>query len=199
MKRSHDKSDSQIDWLVVTRRVASGDMDAYAIYYEHFFDLMHHETSRLLRLDEHSILDIVHDAMLKAGKSMKPIDGLPRLTAWTQAVVKSVAYDWLRKRRRMACLELVEQDCAVEQEFDGEMELTARSLWLEEQLLQLPDELRQLVDFRYRLGWTLKKIGERFGKKPGAIDGQLRRLVAKIRAAAENESKLEFSREMIER
>jgi DNA-directed RNA polymerase specialized sigma24 family protein len=47
--------------------------------------------------------------------------------------------------------------------------------------------LQQLIHWRYRLGWTLQRIAETVGLKPGAIDGRLRRALERLRLRAEEE------------
>ena len=61
----------------------------------------------------------------------------------------------------------------------------ARLLWVEEQLQEVSPELRQLIDYRYRLGWTLRQIGERLGMKAGRVDGRIRRYLQQLRVKAE--------------
>jgi hypothetical protein len=36
---------------------------------------------------------------------------------------------------------------------------------------------------RHRLGWTLERIGAVVGLAPGAVDGRLRRIIGRLRAA----------------
>ncbi len=176
-----------IDWNRVTAQIAAGDMAAFAVYYERFFDLMFSDACRLLNADENSALDVVQDAMLKAVRSMKPKRDEPELTAWSRVVVRCVAYDWLRKGRREKKYPVLATDTyeLIESRDSDAVDFEARRIWLEEQLQTLPSDLRQLVDLRYRLGWTLTRIGNRFGLKPGAVDGRIRRLISQLRENAE--------------
>ena len=57
--------------------------------------------------------------------------------------------------------------------------------WLRAELATLNDQPAQLLAMRYKLGWTLQRIGEALGLKPGAVDGRLNRAVAALRRKAE--------------
>ena len=60
-------------------------------------------------------------------------------------------------------------------------------IWLEKQLLTLPPDTRKMIGMRYRLGWSLKRIAQRFGLKTGAVDGRIRRAVVQLRNRAEKD------------
>ena len=59
--------------------------------------------------------------------------------------------------------------------------------WIEEQLQQLPSDLQSMISFRYRWGWSLKRIAERFGLKTGSVDGRIRRAIEKLNEKAHRE------------
>jgi RNA polymerase sigma factor (sigma-70 family) len=65
------------------------------------------------------------------------------------------------------------------------VQLSARIHWLTEQLQALSEDQRQLLDWRYRLGWTLESIGSRLGLKSGAIDGRIRRVLQQLKRQSE--------------
>lgn len=174
-------------WLSLSRRMIAGDTDAFREYYDHFFDFMLAESRRCTGCDEQSCLDIVQDAMLKAIRSMRPIENRQKLLAWTRLLVKSVAYDWLRREsRHRRTLKNSFDDAAsnaVQAPLAG-IPHEARLLWLEDQLARMPDDLRRMFHWRFRWGWTLRRIGNRLGLKPGAVDGRLRRAIDELRALA---------------
>jgi RNA polymerase sigma factor (sigma-70 family) len=178
-------------WAETTRQMVAGDQAAFAEYYETFFELMLRESERCTGRDQQTCLDIVQDAMLKAIRGMKPIANETELRRWTRCVVKSVAYDWLRRENRhsKAVARLADTALATTQVSDADVDgdTTARLLWLDEQLRQLDPELRRVIRRRYRFGWTLRRIGERMGLKPGAVDGRIRRAVDALKLRAENQ------------
>ena len=77
------------NWNEVTQRIAMGDQDAFAIYYEAYFDPMLREVKRLTAKDEQTCLDIVQEAMLKVIRCIKPIETESKLLAWTKQSPKA--------------------------------------------------------------------------------------------------------------
>lgn len=188
--RNDDAADS---WLDVTSRMAHGDRDAFRDYYDRFFRLMLAESKRCTGRDEQTCWDIVHDAMVKAIHSMKPIANHRALTTWSKLLVRSVAYDWLRREQRQKSLRLATDpnhwvDCELEPAANVAIDDQARIHWLEQSIRQFPAELQRIIDWRYRFGWTLRRIGLQLGLKPGAVDGRLRRAIDELRNLAELET-----------
>jgi RNA polymerase sigma-70 factor (ECF subfamily) len=174
------------NWLDITRRFAAGDSQAFAQFYDTFFDLMYCEACRLSGRDESTCLDLVHESMLKAIRSIRPTESDAQLRAWCRSVVKSVTYDWLRRemRTRSAPLESMNELDHTESE---SLEREARWRWIEEQIQKEPADLQRLFALRYRWGWTLERIARRLGVKTGAVDGKLRRAIEQLRAKAQEE------------
>ena len=126
--------------------------------------------------------------MLKIVRSLKPISNRSQLDAWSRTVIRSVVYDWLRQRQRKP-LKLTELSEATSDQHhdDTELEISARLQWIEDHLQRVDPDLRRMIRLRYRLGWSLKKIAERFGMKTGAVDGRIRRAVEQLKRKAELE------------
>ncbi len=185
--------DGQPDaWLANTDRMSRGDRDAFREYYDHFYALMLSESKRCTGRDEQTCLDIVHDAMLKAIRSMKPIANQRSLSSWSRLLVRSVSYDWLRREQRQRKLSRSPEeidDHGRQRELNASQKIDdhARVLWIEQNLGQFSPELQRMFAWRYRLGWTLRRIGRRLGLKPGAVDGKLRRAIEDLRNLAELE------------
>ena len=177
-------------WGVVSRAIRNGDADSFQILFDHFFQQVFLDAKRLSGRDEATCLDIVQETMLKVIRFLRVIDNEPQLAAWIRAVTKTTTYDWLRKEKRRRESQLPSDDSipthqdspseATEQKIDDH----ARLLWLEEQLADLPQDTRHMIRMRYRLGWSLKQIGERFGLNTGAVDGRIRRVVERLRKNA---------------
>ena len=177
-------SDSR--WGEVTRGVRNGDSDCFEVLYDHFFDQIYAHVRHLTRRDESTCLDIVQEVLMKVIRAIKPIDNRAQLVAWIRVVTRTVTYDWLKKELRQATAikqfaEQQPQPCHSE----SHIEDLARVVWLEEQLRNLPAETQRMLSLRYRLGWSLKRIAERFGLKTGAVDGRIRRAIKKIKLEAE--------------
>lgn len=174
-------------WLETTTRMAAGDPVAFQAFYDHYFELMVREASRCTGRDEPTCLDIAQDSVLKSMRYMRPISNQNQVHAFVRVLTRSVAYDWLRREKRnnlrLQKLGTITGAPSSLTELDE-----GRLAWLGEQLEQLDPQLRQILDWRYRWGWTLQAIAQRLGWKTGAVDGQIRRTVEKLRVQAEQEN-----------
>lgn len=180
-------SDQEVGWDAITRRIASGDHDAFELYYERTFMIMFGQIQRLIGSDEQTTLDMVQLAMMKVIRSIKPLPDESAVIAWSRAVAKSVAYDWLRKEsQKPDFVSSFEQDPAIAS-VEGSLLAEAQLRWMEDQLREMPGDLQKIISLRYRLGWSLRRIGELLGLKTGAVDGRLRRAIEALQAKAKRE------------
>ena len=194
VERSHAQSisDERGLWADLTRAIARhGDEAAFTKYYQTFFYTMFVTVKRTTGRDEATCLDIVQDAMVKAIGKMKPMASHDQTAAWTVVVAKTTAYDFLRKENRRQQRTNTHGHLSADQNsspnHDNEINSEARLAWIEEQLLHLPDDLKSMIDLKYRMGWTLKQIARKFGLKTGAVDGRIRRAVEGLRTQAATE------------
>ena len=173
------------DWAKLTHAIAhNGDRTAFAKYYETFFDTMFLTVKRSTGCDESTCLDIVQDAMVKAISKMRVLESRDQAIAWTKVVAKTTAYDFLRRQTRQKNLIESLLDSGAVDEVENDTQSVARMRWIEEQLQQLPAELISMISMKYRMGWTLRQIGEKFGLKTGAVDGKIRRAIEGLKARA---------------
>jgi RNA polymerase sigma factor (sigma-70 family) len=163
--------------------VAAGDREALAVAYRHWFGLMYAEARRATGRDESFCLDVVQDAMMRLIRTMRPIDGHAELRRRLRVVVRSCACDllraeWRRRRRERRRARAEAQDPP-----DRGVQPCHR--WLGEQLAWLDERSCAILHMRYRLGWTLARIGLALGAKPGAVHGRLMRVLESLRRRAE--------------
>ena len=167
----------------LTAAVASGESEAFACLYRGRFDEMYAEARRATGRDESFCLDVVQDAMIRVIRSMKHLETEQHLRTWLRVVVQSCAYDRLRKEARRRRWEQAAADAR--QAASGDDDLREKLEWLRCELASLDAPQMRLLTMRYRLGWTLRRIGDALGLKPGAVDGRLGRLTASLRRRAE--------------
>jgi RNA polymerase sigma factor (sigma-70 family) len=168
----------------MTAAIASGDTEAFARFYRARFDSMYAEARRSTRRDEAFCLDVVQDAMMRVIKSMSPMESEGSLRAWLRAVVQCCAYDRIRAESRRARRErAAAQDRPAERAAVDDLE--ERLAWLRHEWADLDQQQARLLVMRYRFGWTLRRIGEALGLKPGAVDGRLTRAVGELRSRAQ--------------
>lgn len=167
--------------LQLTRHMAAGDPAAIEAFYRRYFDLMYLEARRCTRGDEATGLDLVHDAMLKALHSIRPLETPAALEAWTRRLVRSVAIDRLRAETRRLRRELRSAPAAATAGVQDDYErIEARRIWMQSQLDAMDAPAADLLRMRYLWGWTLERIGAALGLRSGAVDGRIRRLVAQL-------------------
>lgn len=164
-----------------TAAIASGDTEALSRFYEYWFDRLYAEARRVTQRDESFCLDVVQDVMMRVIKSIKPMQSEAQLWRWLQTVVRSCAYDRLRKEKRRALRERA-ADYTINDEHISSIHEQLH--WLERQINELDRRDADLLIMRHRFGWTLNRIGRALGMTTGAVDGRLSRLTARLRAKA---------------
>ena len=183
------------EWEKVTRGIRAGNADSLETFYAEYFDLMFTEAHKVTGQGESECLDIVQDSIFKLIQCIKPIGDQKKLSAFVRTVVRSVAYDRLRnrlarKKRELQYGELHTNQNPKTNEWPDPNEWVdneARILWIEQQVERLDPEMKSIFRFRYRLGWSLKKIANKLGIKTGAVDGRIRRALGKIRSNAKEQ------------
>lgn len=186
-----DSSSADNTWHLLTARIRQGDPAALEKLYLTFFDIVLRDIRILTGRDEATCLDLTQETFLNVLRRIRPISEERKLRGWIRAVARTTCLDWLRGRAR----ELRHLVARAESASTGNgslhdrtatadedlMNLHARALLVQRELATLPPEIHEMMSLRYRLGWTLARIGERFGKQPGAVDGQIRRTIEKLR------------------
>ena len=172
-----------INWPRISKLIVNGDEDAFETYFNEFFRLMLSESRRISGRDEATCLDIVQNAMIKATRSMIRLNDEQHAIAWTRVLIRCATLDWLKLKANLL-LNSIDESAAETCEFGAAIDVRARILWIEEQLQQCPPQTRRMISLRYRVGWTLEQIANRYGLKTGAVDGRIRRALSKIREQA---------------
>jgi RNA polymerase sigma factor (sigma-70 family) len=166
----------------LTTAIASGNAEAFARFYRGWFDRAYADARRATGRDESFCLDVVQDAMIRVIRSMRAMDAEPQLRNWLRVVVQSCAYDRLRKEARRKRREetAVPSDRPTERDETTDEQLR----WLRNELAGTDTPETRLLLMRYRLGWTLERIGRAVGLTSGAVDGRLRRATNELREKA---------------
>jgi len=119
--------------------------------------------------------------MIRVVRSMKAMDSELQLRNWLRVVVQSCAYDRLRKEARQRSRE---ESHAARGPVEPDPAMDERLRWLLNELFDSDSPGTRLLLMRYRLGWTLERIGHAVGLAPGAVDGRLRRATNDLREKA---------------
>ena len=176
----------------LTEAIASGNTEAFATFYRQWFDTMYAQARKASGRDESFCLDVVQDAMLRVIKSVPSMASADDLRRWLRVVVQSCAYDRFREEARRKARERRAVAARAGSNSNGQLgadeKIVDRIRWLESELQSLDDRDFQLLLMRHRFGWTLKRIGQTLGMKPGAVDGRIRRVLSKLRRRAKEQS-----------
>ena len=164
----------------MTAAIASGNTEAFARFYRDWFDRAFADARRATGRDESFCLDVVQDAMMRVVRAMRVMESEGELRNWLRVVVTRCAYDRLRKEKRTR---MREAGVAGEDEATGQV-LDERLAWLQAELNTLDAGTRSLFVLRFRLGWTLDRIGRLLGLKAGAVDGRIRRATQELKQKA---------------
>ncbi len=169
----------------LTRAIARGDRDAFAAFYELWFDRVQATARRLTRADETECLDVVHDVMLKVAQRMVPLADERAVDAWMAKAILSTVID----RRRAASRRRVRESAVAMQEdasVDGELavvEALSRDeqlVWLRRELEALPRHEREALVARFHDDRTFAEVGELLGVTGDAAQGRIRRALARL-------------------
>ncbi|MCA9310141.1 MAG: RNA polymerase sigma factor [Phycisphaerales bacterium] len=172
----------------MTAAIASGDTEAFARFYERWFDELYNYARSATRRDESFCLDLVQDVMLKVIRNLPPLDAEPVLRLWLRRVLVNTARDRFRTEARRRAREerhAGQRPEAVDDTAPPEEEELQRQLnWLRTELQSMDHALADLITARHRFGWTLARIGATFGLHPSAVDGRTRRATAALQRKA---------------
>jgi RNA polymerase sigma factor (sigma-70 family) len=163
--------------------MAAGDAAAIEAFYRSYFDQLLSMAAfslRMKRYDEARCLDVVHDAVLRIVRCIKPMQTEPHLLNWCRLVVQSCSLDRLRRDQRRA-----KREEATPQRTQEAEDLSEQIAWLDAQIAGLDPALARIIHLRFVEGWTLARISALLNTTTGKIDGQLRRAIEKLRNEAQ--------------
>ena len=169
----------------LSRRIASGDPEAFAVFYRRWFDRCVGLVQRATGLDHASSLDVVQDTMMRLARAMPIFDTDLDGERWLRRVLVNAARDRLRaelRRRTREARSMQARRPGRQSQIDDRSEENAA---LAQRLARLEQDAADLLRRRFSLGWTLERIASEIGLKPGAVDGRLRRLLERLRREAD--------------
>lgn len=170
----------------LTARIRAGDDDAFATFYELWFDRLLAMARTTTRRDEAFCLDVVQDCMLAVVRKMTALANEEAVAAWLARTLVRGAVDRLRtetrRARREDAVAAQRQDAsAASDQFTLDAE---QHRWLRARLAELPPNDRQLLLARFDDGRTLAAVGDTFGMTGDAAHGRIRRIIMRLKHAA---------------
>lgn len=163
---------------------AAACAEALATLYDQKFDFVYCLVRARTGVDESTALDIVQDTMIRVIKHMKPLPNEAALDAWLARVALTTACDHFRRERRRRTRERGASMRSPDLCERSSQEIEA----LRREIAGLDEGSFDLLTLRFRAGMTLERIGARLGIGPGAVDGRVRRMLARLRDRIREES-----------
>jgi RNA polymerase sigma-70 factor, ECF subfamily len=169
----------------ITAAIGRGDPEAFAVFYEAWFDRAYSMARTFTRRDESFCLDVVQDAMVRAVRSLRAMPDDASLGRWMARVVRTVSIDRLRREARRLRREAHRgPPMAASADVVTAAELEEQVAWLRVALAKLPETERVLLAERFDRGRTLEEAGASLGLTGNAAHGRIRRALERLRQAA---------------
>lgn len=174
-------------WRRLCRAVRGGDEQAFARFYDLWFDRALRLARAVTRGDEAMGLDVVQDVMLKVVHKLPALDGGRAVTAWMAKTIGAAAIDRCRserrRRRRETAVARMRPEAARDDVADR-LETSEQLAWLRGQLAGLTARERTLLQQRFGGEPSLGDVARRLGLTVDAVQGRARRLVLRLERAA---------------
>lgn len=168
----------------LTARIAAGDEEAFAAFYELWFDRAVGLARAATRRDESFCFDVVQSTMLKVVRSLPVLQSDLQVEQWMGRALFTTSLDLLRAERRRRQKEVrgaEERSESIAPDPVATAEQAERASWLADRLAELPPVERELIVRRYRDDETLRAAGAQLGMTPFAAHGRIRRVLERWR------------------
>lgn len=176
---SQPADDAATSTAMLTRGIAAGDRDAFAMFYAQWFERVLLAARRLTRREEAECLDIVHDVMLKVVHRMVALADERALDAWMAKAILTTVLDRRRaeqRRRRRETTVALHADAVSEPDAVAAALLhDERIRWLRRELDGLPRREREAVLARFVGDRSFAELGRVLGISGDAAAGRVRR------------------------
>ncbi len=171
----------------LTARIAVGDEQAFATFYDLWFDRLFALARRSTGRDDAFCLDAVQDCMLKVVHKLPALADDDAVAAWLVRALLRGAVDRLRADARRARREQAVASARDLDDRDPAPDLldAEQRAWLAARVAELPPADRALLHARFADGQTLHAAGAAAGLSGHAAHGRIRRLLLRLRAAAQ--------------
>jgi RNA polymerase sigma-70 factor, ECF subfamily len=147
-----------------------GDRDAFACFYETYFDRIHRYV--YYRVGDHDLAeDITSHVFLKAWEKLPAYQaGKSPILAWLYRIAHNAVIDQYRTRKVSIPLDAASPvELSQEDGIDEKMDLQFKSQKLREALGQLTDMQQQVLILKFMSGLSTPEIAQKLGKQLGAV------------------------------
>jgi RNA polymerase sigma-70 factor (ECF subfamily) len=180
----HERADAALSLEALIQRARRGDRDAFGEIYRKLAPRIHRFAS--FRCSDAALADdLTHETFVQAFRALERYEhrssGL--FVQWMYGIARRVVAEHYRRRRPTAELpaDLVAHGAAGA---EG-IERVAGDLAVHEALAVLTSEQREVIELRFFQGLTHEEVGDRIGRRPGAVRALQFRGLQALRGALE--------------
>lgn len=156
----------------LVERFQRGDVEAFSDLYRRYFERL--ERFCLQRVgDPHEAEELAQEAFARAYRALPAFAGERRFYPWVTVIASRLCIDSYRRRSRTEPCERVDlgvADDAFERVFAG-----VDHAQLAAAMARLVPRHQQVLDLRERHGWSISRIAEHLGVRPGTVEALLHR------------------------
>jgi RNA polymerase sigma-70 factor (ECF subfamily) len=131
--------------------------------------------------------DAVHDAAERAWRSWGSLRDETQFDAWFGRILINVCRDRLRKRRRVAVIEVREAVDATDQTAERHVNVVGERARIVDMLAALSADERIVIALRYEADLTIPEIARLIGAPEGTVKSRLHHAIQKLRERLQTE------------
>jgi len=170
----------------LVKDIVNGDENAFREFYERFFDKVYKYAYRKVK-NRSDAEDITEETFLKALKGFKNFEERFEggLDVWMYTIERNVVRDYFRRQTGFSVLPFEERWSIILNPPIDDPYVTAERAEIKEiintSLNDLPEQYREIIEFRFFRNMSLKEIANIMGKSIGAVKVLQFRALQKLR------------------
>lgn len=168
------------------RRIAAGDRDAFADFYDRHSTLMFSVAVRVLN-DPNEAQDVLQETFVQIWEKAANFDTkLGKASSWVAIMTRNKAIDRIRaSQRRNRLNDEAGAELAIASEADATVNEAVhghdKAKLIHTAIVELPAEQRRAIELAYFSGLTQNEISEKLHEPLGTIKARIRRGLLKLR------------------
>jgi RNA polymerase sigma factor (sigma-70 family) len=167
---------------VLTRSLARGDEEAFREFHARYFQRLYQFLLVLTRGQDHEAQEALQQTLLRVVHHARTFDSEEAFWCWLKVVARSAVRDSGRKQQRYwALLRNFSLRWGVASNAAGSDTEQDLRLTLEETLDELAPVDRQLIQFKYLEGYSVKELSAQTGLTEKAVESRLLRARRQLR------------------
>ena len=184
-ERVNDEATPDLDGELL-RRIAAGDRDAFAEFYDRYSTLMFSVACKILN-NSNEAEDVLQETCVQIWEKAERFDPkLGKAASWAATLVRNKAIDRIRASQRRSRLA---EEAGAELAITNEVADTAneavhghdKAKLIQSAIGELPAEQRHAIELAYFSGLTQHEISKKLNEPLGTIKARIRRGLLKLR------------------